>query len=306
MDGLGHALEHRWVEVSNLGGEGSHTGGATPTSTVRRVVRWLRGSNDSSEGSGSSLHRTEIQLASSQQLRFYFAAPSAPLLMQHYWEASRRNQSEEMLPPGPEERLQPLVDLLGRCFQGDMRGLEINHLDPFTILGDLDEVRRQFCREGETNPIQRMHEATKAENVKSSAWMEEVLAPGQVKFFKFLQILPGGLGPSETNVSSIYLLEPQISENEEHPHQVVLHKVTKPWDVPFNNDFLVYHKHIFSKSASGSISLQLQVAFLWITMRVSPLKSIIRSNTLAETKESGRALSTCLEAATSTEERLCT
>lgn len=34
----------------------------------------------------------------------------------------------------------------------------------------------------------------------SWSWSSEVLSPGAVKFFEFKQILPAGLGPSETRV----------------------------------------------------------------------------------------------------------
>lgn len=281
-----------WSEVSSPGPEPSEPSMVeTPTGPLRRITHWWRGSGEAGDGARSNLYQAEMQLPN-QRITLQFGAAGPPELMQRLWQASQGNRDAT----GPGGKVQPLLDLLAKCLQGETHGLEIMTIyqEPLPLPGlNFCQVRQQLSRNGSSNPIQRMHEATKAERVVSWDWNQDVLPPGHIKFFEFKQILPGGLGPSETRVSAVYHLEP------DDPDQVILHKATKPWDVPLKDDFLVYHKHIFEKAPDGSVSLQIELGLSWVgsPLKLGPFKATIRNNTLAETLGSGQALSNCLQAA---------
>eukprot|EP00435_Cladocopium_sp_Y103_P010119 s130_g2.t1 len=244
-----------WSEVSSPGPEPSEPSMVeTPTGPLRRITQWWRGSSEAGDGARSNLYQAEMQLPN-RRITLQFGAAGPPELMQRLWQASQGNRDAA----GPGGKVQPLLDLLGKCLQGEMHGLEIITIyqEPLLLPGlNFCQVRQQLSRNGSSNPIQRMHEATKAERIVSWDWNQDVLTPGQVKFFEFKQILPGGLGPSETRVSAVYHLEP------DDPNQVILHKATKPWDVPFKDDFLVYHKHIFAKVLLASVAMLF--GYVWL------------------------------------------
>ncbi|CAK8986778.1 unnamed protein product [Durusdinium trenchii] len=265
-----------WSQVQSPGPEASEPGGAE---TPRwGLIRWLRAP---SEPVRSNLFQAEMQL-SDRRITLQFGAAGPPELMKRLWQASQ-GQGEST---GPKCNVQPLIDLLGKCTEGQ-HGLELNEVfaEPLAVDLSLYEVRKRL-RDDEQNPLRRMHEASRAENVTSWSWSNEWLSPGEVKFFEFKQILPGGLGPSDTRVTAVYYLEP------DQPEEVVLHKVNKAWDIPFKDDFLVYTKHIFSQAASGAVCLQIEVGIHWIgsPLKLGLLKPTIRQQSKNETAGSGQAL----------------
>eukprot|EP00913_Durusdinium_trenchii_P025682 g24103.t1 len=259
-----------WSQVQSPGPEASEPGGAE---TPRwGLIRWLRAP---SEPVRSNLFQAEMQL-SDRRITLQFGAAGPPELMKRLWQASQ-GQGEST---GPKCNVQPLIDLLGKCTEGQ-HGLELNEVfaEPLAVDLSLYEVRKRL-RDDEQNPLRRMHEASRAENVTSWSWSNEWLSPGEVKFFEFKQILPGGLGPSDTRVTAVYYLEP------DQPEEVVLHK-----DIPFKDDFLVYTKHIFSQAASGAVCLQIEVGIHWIgsPLKLGLLKPTIRQQSKNETAGSGQA-----------------
>ena len=131
----------------------------TPRGPLHRVTRWWRSSSD--DGLRSNLYQAELHLRN-QRITLQFGAAGPPELMKELWQASQGSRAV-----GPGEKVRPLLDLLGRCLQGDLRTLELMTIyqEPLPMPVDLAEVRRQLSRNGDTNLLHRMHGATKAENV---------------------------------------------------------------------------------------------------------------------------------------------
>lgn len=223
----------------------------------------------------------EMQLPN-RQVILQFGEECTYELMQRYWEASRDSFSM-----GPGTRVLPLRDLLRECHRGNMLGFEMFSIyeTPLKLNSDLHEVWQQLSQNGPSNILQRMHGATKAEDMQSWDWVEDEQTAGLMKCIQFKQNLPRGFAGPYTNVSVVYHLE------NLHPNELILHQATKCWEVPYKDDFQVYHKYTFS----GDVSLQIDLGIFWKGSLVSAwgaawFKQIILNGAKSASKGSGDAL----------------
>lgn len=190
---------------------------------------------------------------------------------------------------GPGTRVLPLRDLLRECHQGNMLGFEMFSIyeTPLRLKSDLAEVWQQLSQNGPSNILQMMHGATEAEDIVSWNWVEDEQTGGLMKCIQFKQNLPRGFAGPYTNVSVVHHLE------NLHPTDLILHQATKFWEVPYKDDFQVYHKYTFS--GTGNVSLQIDLGILWKGSLVSAwgaawFKQIIWNGAKSASKGSGDAL----------------